>query len=218
MMGHSFDTTSTSAILQRLADLESRLVPLSPHLSNQSESFMFPGTSALDGLVPGLELRHHSSHCETSSDSHAGERLLQVRSASSPDPALDKLIQPSNTTLGPWWGVTLEETLNWSGIRQFDLQDPTVIALTDRPLSEVCLPSGIDPSKRGSLPPAPDRDTDLGLDDVEEMSRFVEKFLRNIHIRNPLVEPTFLRDQIAISTEIGLQWNSSACLLVSRCS
>jgi hypothetical protein len=92
---------------------------------------------------------------------------------------------------------------------------PPVIALADRPLSEVRLLSRIEPSQNGSLPSAPDRETYVSLDDVDELSRFVEKFLRNIHILNPLIEPSFLREQIAVSVEVGLQWDCATCLLVS---
>jgi hypothetical protein len=156
-----------------------------------------------------------SDYKETSGNTNLGEPLLQPCSEPTCTPLLANVLESGITNLGGWWTSTLEETLGWPSLHRPGFQIPSVITLTDRPLSEVRLPSNYEASQNSSLPPSPDQEAYLSLDDVDEISRFVEKFLKEIHVLNPLIEPTFFRNQIAVTAETGFQWDSAACLLVS---
>lgn len=113
-----------------------------------------------------------------------------------------------------WWSSSVESTLAWPSLRPYHLLQAHPISVidddaeadavglnADRHYASVRLPAHL-PPPRGAL------------DDRLEMTQLVDRFVKYIHAKQPLVDPGLLYSQIAVVEEEGLGWDAPTCLLV----
>jgi hypothetical protein len=131
------------------------------------------------------------------------------------------LAQPEDPPFGVWWTYTIEETLNWP-ILQFDGDiNSGLDALMDSSDEEYSSSSDEDDTQsvKASLAAKRERRKEehvkRGLDDGVMVPELIESFLRNVHIKNPILDTSILRVYASNMIENGLNWDGETCQVVS---
>lgn len=199
---------NTNALVeQRLADLEARFDALHaqrhvaadpPSLPRQLE----PGTMMSNPLMMA-----------TSQSASAASELINVNISGN-----SKALRSSNTQV--WWSFSVEDTLAWPSLRCYDLLRIPLIAVLDVDSEDDATPTQYDNSEGASVRLPRNFDGRHvaqprgGLDNAAEMYQLVDRFLKHIHAKQPILEPSVLYEQIAVVEENGLGWDAPTCLLV----
>ncbi|KAM5363034.1 hypothetical protein ACJZ2D_012219 [Fusarium nematophilum] len=117
-----------------------------------------------------------------------------------------------------WWSSSVESTLAWPSLRPYHLLQSPLTSVID--MDDEADPVGLNADPRYAsvrLPaqPPPPRGA---LDDRLEMTQLVDRFVKYIHAKQPLVDPGLLYSQIAVVEEEGLGWDAPTCLLLMACA
>ncbi|KAH7166574.1 hypothetical protein EDB81DRAFT_782450 [Dactylonectria macrodidyma] len=122
-----------------------------------------------------------------------------------------------------WWFSSVESTLVWPSLRPYHLLQAPLTSIVEMDDEADSVGLQADPHCSSlRLPPhlhgghaAYSRG---GLDDRAEMTRFVDAFIKYIHAKQPLIDPSLLYNQIAVVEEEGLGWDAATCLLLIACA
>lgn len=132
------------------------------------------------------------------------------------------LLSPENPPFGMWWTYTVEEALVWP-ILEFDGEINSgldaVLDLPDEDEGESSSEAGHGFGHGFGRPPAARNHVGRirkGLDDGDTVHEFIESFLRNVHIQNPVLDPAKLQTYVSNFIENGLGWDGETCQVVSH--
>ncbi|KAJ5715703.1 uncharacterized protein N7483_012884 [Penicillium malachiteum] len=134
------------------------------------------------------------------------------------------LSHPENPPFGAWWTYTVEETLLWPVL---DYQGPinqTLDALFDSTDEEMSDDEDFPPARRPSSQRKKSRlknsgtNSTFGLDDGDLVPQLINSFLRNVHVRSPILDPPRLRNSAKNLVENGLDWDGETCQVLLACA
>jgi hypothetical protein len=114
-----------------------------------------------------------------------------------------------------WWSSSVESTLTWPSLRPYHLLEAPLTSVIDTNDDSESVRLNADPyyaSVRLPVHLPPPRGA---LDDRTEMTQLLERFIKYIHAKQPLVDPGLLYNQISVAEEEGLGWDAPTCLLVT---
>lgn len=115
-----------------------------------------------------------------------------------------------------WWSLSVESTLTWPSLRPYNLLQVPLTSAADVDEHAESIGRHIDPRFASVRLPAhlhaiPSRGA---LDDSVEMRQLLDRFVKYIHAKQPIVDIDLLYNQIAVVEEEGLGWDAPTCLLV----
>ncbi|KAH6695266.1 hypothetical protein F5X68DRAFT_227254 [Plectosphaerella plurivora] len=126
----------------------------------------------------------------------------------------------------PWWSMGVESTLDWPSLRPYNLAhivpipSPSAAAATSEGGMDYYQPdptwASLQLPRHARGKPSP-RSTGA-LDDPQEMTELVDRFMKYIHAKQPVVKPQVIYDQIGVVQEEGLGWDAATCLLLIACA
>lgn len=210
---------SASDASRRIAAIESQLQRLQSSLQF-CEYYRSDLASMRSLLAPAMQggptfQRHLRSVKQTASPSYSEEEYQFTHDVMESLALRRDLSQPENPPFGIWWTYTVEETLLWP-ILEFDGAVNQILdILLDSSDDEDNISKGYsDHSTRISQPTTSGSQNHPGLDDGNLVPELIEDFLRNVHIRSPILDPTELRTIANDLVENGPGWNGETCLVV----
>jgi hypothetical protein len=121
------------------------------------------------------------------------------------------LATPEYPPFGMWWTYTIEETLLWPIFEYHGGVNSSIDAVLDDSDGE----GYADTEHANSDAGRPRPYARQGLDDGYTVRKLTESFLRNVHTKNPILDPNQLRARAAGLVENGLGWDGETCQVVS---
>ncbi|KAI9172731.1 hypothetical protein HJFPF1_02244 [Paramyrothecium foliicola] len=147
------------------------------------------------------------------------------------------LSRPENPPFGMWWTYTVEETLLWPILDYHGSVNTSLDAImlylhsdSDDEEDDENRENGKDGTRRppGREPLRPrasqhqlyktqsfDR---RGLDDGTVIPELIESFLKHVHTKSPILDPTVLRSQAESVIENGIGWDAASCQVLLACA
>lgn len=222
------------AILQRLTAVENQLQMLQVPTPHQTPTREEVGTADLasmrSSLVPAMQgyAHHNLLHLRVHSNNSIirGDEAEQSMSNTMESLSLRRdLSRPENPPFGIWWTYTIEETLLWPVLNYHGPVNEVLDLLFDSSDEEESdghnddnnQPAGRIRSSRMGKTRLKHNSTPRasGLDDGDIVPSLIDSFLRNVHIRSPILDPPLLRSHAKNLVENGLGWNGETCQVVS---
>lgn len=221
------DDSPISAILQRITAVEHQLqIIKSQAPPGSSERGAVNLESRRSSLVPAMQGYALNSHHGLFNPS--ANIKSSVINDNEEQPSLNTLgslslrrdlSHPDTPPFGVWWTYTVEETLLWPILNYHGSVNEVLDVLFDSSDEEE---SDDDINSDAN---APQRlkarrnhngiRNSLGLDDGDVVFDLIDSFLRNVHIRSPILDPPRLRNCAKNLVENGLDWGGETCQVVS---
>lgn len=124
------------------------------------------------------------------------------------------LSHPENPPFGIFWTYTVEETLLWPILGYHGSVNSSLDALFANSDSEDQPSVGDSLVSRSAAHPNVNG-IQSGLDDGAVIQELTESFLKNVHVKSPILDPSELRSRAANVAENGLNWDEETCQVVS---
>ncbi|CAI7612324.1 unnamed protein product [Penicillium glandicola] len=137
------------------------------------------------------------------------------------------LSHPENPPFGIWWTYTIEETLLWPILNYHGPVNEVLDVLFDSsddeesdndkngdentPQIERMRSPQMGKSKRKQN----GMRNSSGLDDGDIVPNLIDSFLRNVHIRSPILDLLQLRNSAKNLAENGLDWDGETCQVIN---
>ncbi|KAF4428936.1 hypothetical protein FACUT_9199 [Fusarium acutatum] len=115
-----------------------------------------------------------------------------------------------------WWSSSVESTLTWPSLRPYHLLEAPLTSVVDGDENFEAARLHADPQYASVRLPAHVPPPRGGIDDRAEMTQLLERFIKYIHAKQPLVDLDLLYNQISVVEEEGLGWDAPTCLLVAN--
>lgn len=114
-----------------------------------------------------------------------------------------------------WWSSSVESTLTWPSLRPYHLLKAPLTSVIDMNDDFEAVRLNADPHYASVRLPVHLPPPNGALDDRAEMTQLIERFVKYIHAKQPLVDLGVLYSQISVVEEEGLGWDAPTCLLVA---
>jgi Fungal Zn(2)-Cys(6) binuclear cluster domain len=197
-----FDRASL-AILQRLSELESRLV------SHIDESLKEPQVNSLaTGDGRAAQLTDSSDHPSTTTSGHFSSNLHNNATDLGPETVIDlhEDAPPSSKALLQSSKMCADSILKWPIFTQ---AAPHLEKELQTPIMEVF-------AQADTTVTASNKGASMMNLESEWINRLVENFLTHNHVKNPILDVDLLRSYARDFGETGPQWDEKSCLMVSE--
>ncbi|KAH7189993.1 hypothetical protein BKA60DRAFT_233052 [Fusarium oxysporum] len=117
-----------------------------------------------------------------------------------------------------WWSSSVESTLTWPSLRPYHLLKAPLTSVIDINDDFEAVRLNADPHYASVRLPVHLPPPSGALDDRAEMTQLIERFVKYIHAKQPLVDLRVLYSQISVVEEEGLGWDAPTCLLLMACA